>query len=178
MPTAVSMLEAFGQNFPGLTRLLTMLAYLIGMWAGASVGLLLWRRQRFEASVTHGALLMRVGLCAILLYLPTAISTGQETVFASPNIVSYSPGSVVSEHGKVVLDTVIRWVQLVGLWAFIWGWVLLNRAHLRGYEPGLGGQGLAHVVGGILCINIVATLQGLAQSLGLETLLTYLLVPG
>ena len=36
MPTAVSMLEAFGRNFPGLNLLLTMLAYLLGMEAGAS----------------------------------------------------------------------------------------------------------------------------------------------
>ena len=43
---------------------------------------------------------------------------------------------------------------------------------------GLGGKGLAHIVGGSLCINIVATLQGLAQTFGLETLLIYVLIPG
>ena len=178
MPTAASMLDAFGQNFPGLTRLLTMLAYLIGMWAGASMGLLLWRRQRVEGSVTLGALLMRMLLCAVFLYLPTAVSTAQDTVFASPTILSYSPGHGVSEHGKQVLDVVIRFVQLVGLWAFIWGWMLLNRSHARGYDPGLGSKGWVHIVGGLLCMNSVATLHGLAQSLGLESLLTGLLIPG
>lgn len=178
MPTAVSMLEAFGRNFPGLTLLLTMLAYLLGMGAGASAGLLLWRRQRFEASATLGAILMRALLCAVFLYLPTAIAAGQETLFAAPTLLSYTPGSVVSAPGRIALDVAIRFVQLVGLWAFIWGWILLNRAHARGYDPGLGGKGLAHIVGGSLCINIVATLQGLAQTFGLETLLIYVLIPG
>jgi hypothetical protein len=179
MPTASSLLEAFGNNFPGLTQLLTMLAYGIGMWAGVSAVGLLQRRQRFDGSVTWGGIVLRAALCATGLYLPTAVSSAQETLFASPTILSYSVGSAVSESGRIVLDVVIRFVQLVGLWAFLWGWVLLNRAHGRGpYDPGLGHKALAHLVGGIFCMNIVATVQGVAQSFGLEALLNYVLVTG
>ncbi len=46
MPTAVSMLEAFGANFPGLTQLLTMLSYLMGLGAAISSFVLLRRYQR------------------------------------------------------------------------------------------------------------------------------------
>lgn len=179
MPTAVSMLEAFGANFPGLTQLLTMLAYLIGLWAGGSAFLLMQRRQRFDGSATLGGIVMRLALCATGLYLPTAVSSGQETLFASPTLLSYSAGSAVSEPGRVALGVAIQFVQGVGLWAFIYGWLLLNRAHQRGYyDPGLGSKALAHIVGGTLCINIVATLHGVAQSFGLEKLLNYVLVAG
>lgn len=179
MPTAISLLEAFRANFPGLTLLLTMLAYLVGMWAGGSAIVLLQRRQRFDASATLGAIALRVALCATLLYLPTAVSSGQETLFASPTILSYSAGSAVSEHGRIALDAVLKFVQLVGLWAFIYSWILLNRAHGRGhYDSVLGGKALAHLVGGCFCINIVASLQGLAQSFGLEKLLSYVVVAG
>ena len=51
MPTAVSLLEAFQANFPGLTQLLTMMAYLIGMGALTGVGFLEdWQGQRSQAS--------------------------------------------------------------------------------------------------------------------------------
>ena len=172
------MLEAFRANFPGLTQFLTALCYVLGLWAGASALLLVQRRQRYDGGASRRAILVRAALCALFLYLPTAIDSGQETLFGARTILSYSPGSAVSEQGRQALDTVIQFVQLVGLWAFIWGWVLLNRAHARGYDPGLGGKGLAHIVGGSLCINIVATLQGLAQTFGLETLLIYVLIPG
>lgn len=179
MPTAVSMLEAFSANFPGLTQMLTMLAYLIGLWAGVSAILLVQRRQRFDGSVTLGGIIMRAALCSACLYLPTTVSSSQETLFASPTIMSYSTGSAVGEHGRVALDAVIKFVQLVGLWAFIWGWVLLNRAHGRGYyDAGLANKAMAHILGGAFCINIIATLQLVAQSFGLEKLLNYVVVAG
>lgn len=177
MPTAVTMLEAFANNFAGLTRLLTVLAYLIGMWAGFSAARLLMRRHRFEGSATLGAIGVRLVLCAVLLYLPTAISNSQETFFNAPTISSYSAGSAVGQHGKIALDAAIRFTQLFGLWAFIYGWMMLNRAHgSGGYDPRLGGKSVAHLIGGVFCMNIAAALQGIAQSFGAEKILNYLIV--
>lgn len=179
MPTASTMLEAFRANFPGLTQFLTALCYLLGLWAGASASLLVRRRQRHDVGASGRAILARGALCAAFLYLPTAIGSGQETLFAAPTILSYSAGSAVSEQGRQALDAVIGFVRLVGLAAFMWGWVLLDRAHARGhYDPALGNKAVAHLVGGLLCINVVATLQALAQSLGLEKLLAHVLVAG
>ncbi len=179
MPTAVSLLEAFQANFPGLTQLLTMMAYLIGMGAGVSAVLMAQRRARFDGQATVVGIAIRAVLCATCLYLPTAVSTSQETLFGSPTILSYSAGTAVSAQGKIALDTVIGFVQLVGLWAFLYGAVLLNRAHSRSvYDPGLGGKALAHLVGGVFCMNIVATLQAIAQSFGLEKLLSYTVIVG
>lgn len=68
-------------------------------------------------------------------------------------------------------------MQLAGLWFFVRGWLLLDSAHARGhYEPATGNKALSHIVGGALCLNIVATLQGFAQTFGLEKLLAYVLV--
>jgi len=179
MPTAISMLEAFEANFPGLTQWLTALAYLMGLWAGVSAVAQVLRHQRHDGGATPGGIAWRLVMCATLLYLPTAVASWQETLFASRTILSYSTGSAVSEQGRVALGAALNFVQLVGLWAFIWGWVLINRAHGRGdYDPALGQKALAHLVGGTFCMNIVATLQGVAQSFGLEKLLNYLVVPG
>lgn len=176
MPTAATLLEAFGKNFPGLTQLLTAFAYLIGMWAGVSGVAKLWRRYRFEPDATAGSILSRFFLCAVLLYLPTAVDSGREAVFAGPYLLTYGYGAAVSESGKVVVKTVLDFVRLVGLGAFIYGFVLINRAHQRHYDPGLSAKGVTHVVGGILGINIVATLKMLAATFGLEKLLEYIIV--
>ena len=73
----------------------------------------------------------------------------------------------------------IGFVKLVGLWAFLYGAVLLNRAHSRSvYDPGLGGKALTHLVGGVFCMNIVATVQAIAQSFGIEKLLNTVIVAG
>ena len=179
MPTAISLLDAFQANFPGLTQFLTMMAYLIGMVAGVSAVLMAQRRARFDGQATVTGIAIRAALCATCLYLPTAVSTSQETLFGSPTILSYSAGTGVGAQGKIALDAVIGFVQLVGLWAFLYGAVLLNRAHGRSvYDPGLGGKALAHLVGGVFCMNIVATVQTIAQSFGIEQLLNTVIVAG
>jgi hypothetical protein len=171
------MLETFRESFPGLTQLLTALAYLFGMIAGTQA-VLLFRRRQHDHSITSAAIITSFLTCATFLYLPTAIDAGQETFFGSPTILSYSAGSAVSKEGQVVLDTVLQFVQLVGLWAFIWGFALLKRAHARVFEPALNGKAVTHIIGGIFCLNIVASLQLLAETFGLEQLLSYIIVPG
>jgi hypothetical protein len=175
MPTSVSILEAFSQSYPGLIQLLTVVAYLLGMWAGGSALLKLWRRQRYEPDATTGGIVMRSLTCAVFLYLPTAIASGQATVFGEPTILSYTSGSALSASGQIVVKTVLGFVQIVGLWAFLWGFMLLNHAHARGsYEPGLGTKGATHIVGGILAMNSIATLKMAAETFGLQTLLQYI----
>ena len=136
----------------------------------------LWRRQRYEPDATAGGIALRLLTCAVFLYLPAAIASGQATVFGEPTILSYTPGSALSASGQIVVRTVLGFVQIVGLWAFLWGFLLLNRAHARGaYEPGLGAMGATHIVGGILAMNGVATLKMAAETFGLQALLQYLI---
>ena len=114
--------------------------------------------------------------CAVFLYLPAAIASGQATVFGEPTILSYTTGSALSASGQIVVKTVLGFIQIVGLWAFLWGFMLLNRAHARGaYEPGLGAKGATHILGGILAMNGVATLKMAAETFGLQGLLHYLI---
>lgn len=96
MPTAMTMLEAFRANFPGLTQFLTALCYVIGVWAAASALVLLRRHQRYDGGVTWAAIAARAGLCSLFLYLPTAVGSSQETLFGARTILSYSAGSAVS----------------------------------------------------------------------------------
>jgi hypothetical protein len=136
----------------------------------------LWRRQRHEPDATLGGIVFRLTICAVFLFLPDSIDSGQETVFGAPNIMSYSYGSALSASGRIIVDTVLGFVQIVGLWAFLWGFMLLKRANERSYDAGLGAKAVTHIVGGVLGINSVAALQMAADTFGLQALLSYIIV--
>lgn len=104
---------------------------------------------------------------AMLIYLPTAVHLFLNSTFGQgAQILAYAPiesGSSAlnklfgqgSSYGVVIALV----VQVIGVIAFIRGWVLIARSASQGQPPGGTGKGLAHVFGGILAMNIVGTLQ-------------------
>jgi len=104
---------------------------------------------------------------AMLIYLPTAVHIFLNSTFGEgAQILAYAPlDSGNSTLNKLFgqsssLGPIIALVvQVVGVIAFIRGWVLIARSASQGQQPGGVGKGLAHVFGGILAMNIVGTLQ-------------------
>ena len=89
--------------------------------------------------------------------------------------MSYGDGSALSPAGRVIVDTLIGFVRIVGLWALIYGAILIKRANTGAYDPKTQSAGVMHLVGGVAGINIVATLHMVAETFGLETLLAYVI---
>jgi intracellular multiplication protein IcmC len=104
---------------------------------------------------------------AMLIYFPTGLQLLLNTTFGEgTRILAYAPISSSnatlnslfgesSTFGAVIAVV----VQVVGMIAFIRGWVLIARSASQGQPPGGTGKGIAHVFGGILAMNIVGTLQ-------------------
>jgi intracellular multiplication protein IcmC len=61
--------------------------------------------------------------------------------------------------GSLVGAPLTMIIRVIGLIAFVRGWVLIARSASQGQPPGGTGKGLIHVFGGILAINIVGTLN-------------------
>jgi hypothetical protein len=59
------------------------------------------------------------------------------------------------EQARTIVIALLRIVQLIGLIGFIRGLTLMNKSAYRGPYSGLFGQGLTHVIGGVLAMNIV-----------------------
>ena len=175
MADGTSILVAFSQSFPGLTQLLTVLAYLIGLWAGGSALVQLWRWQRYEPEAGASSVALRFLVCGVMLFLPASIETGNETFFNAPTVMSYQYGSALSAEGKILVDTALGFVRIVGLWAFIYGWTLVLRAHQHRYDAPSSTKGVVHIVGGVFAMNIVATLRMLAETFGLDSLLALII---
>ena len=108
---------------------------------------------------------------AVLIYFPSAINVSLITVFGTDTILDVSSMLGYAEIQRVVqwqeITTLIVWyLHLIGIIAFLRGWVILSKMAHPGSQPGSVGKGITHIIGGILLINIVATMKIVASTLG------------
>ena len=96
-----------------------------------------------------------------LFYFPEVVRIFMVTVWGSANIVEYPS---TPSNWKYFTDPVIGLVRIVGYIAFIRGWLLLLRLGQEGRQPGTGAKALLHILGGILAINIVGTINMLGAT--------------
>jgi intracellular multiplication protein IcmC len=161
-----------------LTRLIVAISYVTGV-ALAIRGIMMYR---IFANQTHGSsqrgelagpmVFLIVGV--ILIYFPTTISSSMLTVFGTPFL---SPTTELLEYeslNRLAKWSQLKWVMLkymslIGLLAFLRGWIILSKMGHSGSQPGSIGKGITHIVGGILLINIVQTVQIFARTLGFIT---------
>ncbi|MBA4695839.1 MAG: type IV secretion protein IcmC [Legionella sp.] len=104
-------------------------------------------------------------VAGMLLYFPTGVAIVLNTTFGSSSILEYA----AVDSNNQVLSTFFGGpqfgrplsiiIQTIGGIAFIRGWMMIARSASQGQPPGGTGKGLMHVFGGILAMNIVATLQ-------------------
>lgn len=99
---------------------------------------------------------------AIFIYFPSGLAVMMQSTFGYENILQYSSAKgsdflfgSSSPIGRPL--TII--IQVIGLVAFVRGWILIARSASQGQQPGGTGKGLMHVFGGILAINIVGTVE-------------------
>lgn len=111
---------------------------------------------------------------AILVYFPSTLNTSLNTLFTgvdqnnlteASEMIGYQSLAGV-EHWQEIADVVVKYVKLVGLIAFVRGWIILSKMGHSGSQPGSVGKGIVHIVGGVLLINIVDTFRMLAVTLG------------
>jgi len=123
-----------------------------------------------NASIKEPLVYLMVG--AIFIYFPTAFSTLMQSTFGYQNVLQYAPISSSNSaldtlfgSGSVVGEPLALLIQVIGLIAFVRGWVLIARSASQGQPPGGTGKGLVHVFGGILAINIVGTINMINNTL-------------
>lgn len=62
-----------------------------------------------------------------------------------------------------LIDVVVKFIQLIGLIAFIRGWFILSHSAESNSQQGGLSKGLTHIIGGILSINFIPFMQALSQ---------------
>lgn len=171
-----SILTNLANNLLPVERLITGGAYLIGcaFLFKAIYTLKVYGEARTmmssNASIKEPVLYLVVGV--MLIYFPTGLSIFMQTSFGYTNVLEYAPISSSNQtlnylfgSSSTVGRPLVIIIQVIGLTAFVRGWVLIARSAAQGQPPGGTGKGLMHVFGGMLAVNIVGTLQVLNNTL-------------
>lgn len=166
----VNILTNIANSLVPVERLITGAAYLIGcaFLFKAVYSLKVYGESKTmmsgNSSIKEPLVYFFVG--AVFIYFPTAFATFMNTTFGYENVLQYAPISssndtldILFGGGSVVGRPLTIIIQVVGLFAFVKGWVMIARSASSGQPPGGTGKGLVHVFGGILAINIVGTLE-------------------
>lgn len=163
-------------SFVHFKRLLVSLSYVIGVSMIAR-GIMMYRifaNQTFgsqqRGEIAGPLVFLVVG--SVLIYFPSAINVGLSTVFVSPeitpssHILSYVDEDNVVAKWAAISTVIVSYLKLVGIIAFLRGWIILSKMGHSGSQPGSLGKGITHVIGGLLLINIVDTAKLLGHTLG------------
>jgi intracellular multiplication protein IcmC len=169
--SAQNMIIEFAKSIPNLMRLVTSFAYVFGMVLIIR-GIIKFKHfgeSRTMMSEEHSIIvpITYIAVGASLIYLPSAVNVGMSTFWNEPNPYGYI--EYTDQWGSFIRICFLV-VQLVGTIAFIRGLILMSHAGGRHGQQGAFKQGLTHIIGGILCINIYQFVQVILATFGLPTL--------
>lgn len=175
----VNILANVAQSMKPIEKLISGGAYLIGLAfafkAIHSLRVYGESRSMMSSNTSIKEPLIYMLVAVVLVYIPTGVQVILNTTFGNTEyakILSYGPISSSSSTLDILFGqdsmvgaslTII--IQTIGLIAFVRGWVLIAKSASQGQQPGGTGKGLMHVFGGILAMNIVATIQVINNTL-------------
>lgn len=102
-----------------------------------------------------------------LIYIPHLLDTLFVSVwdYGASDIKGYGAGDFGSF--EEIMGPIIQVIQVIGLIAFMRGWILLLKLGHQGSPPGTLSKGLLHMMGGIMAINILGTFDVLKGTFGI-----------
>jgi intracellular multiplication protein IcmC len=158
-------------------RLVMAISFIMGIVLIAR-GLMMYRAfgQHITQTSARGEIagpmvFMVVG--AMLVYLPSTLDSSLQTIFDTPlsgtgsakDMIGYGTISTFARWDELS-SVIVKYLKLLGLIAFVRGWAILSKMGHQGSQPGMLGKGITHLVGGILLVNLVDTVNILAETFG------------
>ncbi len=163
---SVSILTNLANSLIPVEKLLTASSYLMGIGFAIKAVLTLKSHgeQRSSLSGTGNMkeAIIYVLVASMLLYFPTAFEALMNSTFGYSTVLAYSQSPYLTGifgTNNAVGTSLTIVIQVIGLFAFIKGWIMIARGASQGQSAGNTGKGLMHVFGGILAMNVVGTIQ-------------------
>ena len=112
---------------------------------------------------------MLIIIGVILINAPSFIEILIETLYASQVTDTKSWIEVKSGDGLWYssITPIISLIQVVGLFAFLRGAIILTKACNENAQPGNIPKGLMHIIGGVMAINITGTIDLINNTMGI-----------
>lgn len=168
IPTLDQIIENISKAVPDLTRVVTAIAYVMGMYFIIAGVMELKRFGEMRTMMSHDRSikgpLVEIFVGSLLLYLPSTVRVSMQTFWTAPNPYGYT----VDQNGMwaEVTTAAFTIIQLIGIIAFIRGLVMLTQLGKHGQAT--FGKAMSHLIAGILCIDMYDALQMLKGVLGLS----------
>lgn len=174
-----------------LTGVVLMCSYIGGIMLIFN-GLMLMKKfgQVGTATAQPGELggpLMKIIIGAILIYLPTSTDTFLNSLFSTAgtifgdggttnlqtyqslgvgaSLLGYLGGDTLSQQWQSLANTLVLYIQFLGLLSFVKGWFILSHSVGQGAQQGSFAKGLTHIIGGIIAINFVGVVNIINNSI-------------
>lgn len=167
--SAQEMLVNISKQVPSLMRLVTAIAYVLGMYfiVHGIIKLKHAGEMRTMMSREHSLMapIVMLSIGAMLLYLPTSVQVGMSTFWTDPNPYAYIKQK---DQWTDFINVCFSIVQLIGTIAFIRGLILISHLGTGGGQHGTMSRGMTHIIGGILCINIYEFIKVITTTLGID----------
>lgn len=170
-----NVLVNIAKNALPIERLLTGGAYLLGIFFAIKALFALKQHGEMGKSAQQSTSMKEPILFFIvsagLLYFPTIFSVLMNTTFGYSSVLAYTPMnssnqtiSTLFGSGSQAGLAITRIFQVIGLAAFLRGWLLIAKS-AQGQQQGNTAKGYTHILGGILAMNIMGTLDILNNTL-------------
>lgn len=167
---ALQILVNIQSQLGAIQDFLNALCFVLGVvFIGVAIFKLKQYGQMTVMMSTHASLgpsLAYLIVGAGLLYMPTLLDTMTVSLWG----YGYDEIPGYTDQGGNYADImvpIVALIQVIGFIAFIRGWIMLARLGGGHSQPGTLGKGLIHMLGGLLAINVVGTIEMLRETIGL-----------
>jgi intracellular multiplication protein IcmC len=170
---SANMLTNLSNSYPGIWKLITSGAYLMGMALimRAIYYLKIYGESRSMMSSQSSLKvpLTYLVVAAVFMYLPSAFHSILLTMFGTTEVtpISYNTEGLGNLNVQAT-NAVFGFIQIVGLISFVRGWLIIVKSAQGSAQGATVGKGVTHIIGGILAINIVGTRDAIWATLGLS----------
>lgn len=169
-PDIEKMMDTLNQNMPAVVQFMVAFSYVTGIWfvfsAIQELRLYGQARTMMPGNIHFTTPLTRFMAGVALIFLPGIIDISIWTLWGrGADILEYP--TKVSDVWAPLIKGGISLVRVVGYISFIRGFILFTRAAKQNAQPGMASKATTHIIGGILAINIVGTINILKASFGL-----------
>ena len=102
----------------------------------------------------------------LLFYGTTGLTQQQryERLGSGEELLSFTTVSF-QDQWVTLANTVVLYIQFIGIIAFIKGWVIMAKSGNPGVQPGSISKGITHIVGGIIAVNFVTAVDVIRETL-------------
>jgi len=176
-----AMLSNFVSNIQApLTALVQVIANVAGVYMMVH-GLIKASKYGFDPKTNSiHSILTNIGFGAILFTIGGNFSMVMASVFGSSSVTDPSASSVLSwgfvsslgggsQQFATAVAAALSFVQIIGFIAFVRGWMVLKKVVEGGGNVTMA-QGITHIVGGVLAINVFAFLKVMDTTFGTNLL--------